>query len=40
MDEDRSEEELKETEVLAKRLKLAYKAAKVSVAKRKEQREK
>ena len=36
MEEDRSAEELAEEEALAKRLKLAFKAAKVNAAKKKE----
>ena len=36
MEEDRSPEELQEEEALAKRLKLAFKAAKVNAAKKKE----
>ena len=40
VEEDRSQEELEEEEALAKRLKLAFKAAKVAAAKRREQRAK
>lgn len=40
VEEDRSKEELEEEEALSKRLKLAFKAAKVAAAKRKEQRAK
>lgn len=40
VEEDRSREELDEEEALAKRLKLAFKAAKVAVAKKRELRAK
>jgi hypothetical protein len=40
VEEDRSKEELDEEEALAKRLKLAFKAAKVMAAKKKEQKAK
>ena len=40
MEEDRGKEELDEEEALAKRLKLAFKAAKLNNAKKKEQRAK
>lgn len=40
VEEDRSKEELEEEEGLAKRLKLAFKAAKVNAAKKKEQKAK
>ena len=40
MEEDRTEEELEEEAALAKRLKIAFKAAKVNAAKKKEQKAK
>lgn len=40
VEEDRSKEELDEEEALSKRLKLAFKAAKVNAAKKKEQKAK